>query len=120
MFKKGGRMLEGITVLNQTTIYKGIIPEWVLLVLLIGGIVCFAICWMCASNYWDLATKIFGGLSIICLLTMLVLFLWWPTEPTGRYRYECTIDESVSMTEVYERYEIIEQRGDIWVLEDKE
>ena len=41
-------------------------------------------------------------------------------EPTGRYRYEATIDDSVSITEVYDRYKVVERRGDIWILEDKE
>jgi hypothetical protein len=30
------------------------------------------------------------------------------------------IDKSVSMEDVYEKYTVIERRGDIWVLEDKE
>lgn len=32
----------------------------------------------------------------------------------------CKIDKSVSMEDVYEKYTVIERRGDIWVLEDKE
>lgn len=41
------------------------------------------------------------------------------TVKTGEYRYECIIDDSVSYNEVVENYKIVEQRGDIWVLEDK-
>ena len=41
-----------------------------------------------------------------------------PKNLTG-YEYELTIDDNVSMKEVYKRYEIVEQRGDIWVLRDK-
>ena len=41
-------------------------------------------------------------------------------EPTGRYRYECTIDKSVSFLELTEKYDVVEQYGDIYVLEDKE
>ncbi len=40
--------------------------------------------------------------------------------PTGRYRYECTIDSKTSISEIYENYKIIEQRGDLWILEDKD
>jgi hypothetical protein len=53
-------------------------------------------------------------------LSIIGIMIFKPIEPTGRFRYECTIDETVSMKDVYERFEIIEQRGDIWVLEDKE
>ena len=41
------------------------------------------------------------------------------TVPTGKYKYEVTIDENVSFTELNSKYNIIEQRGDIYVLEDK-
>ena len=29
-------------------------------------------------------------------------------------------NDSVSITEVYDHYNVVEQRGDIWILEDKE
>lgn len=40
--------------------------------------------------------------------------------PTGITQYEVLIDESVNFQEVYDKYEVIERRGDIWVLRDKE
>lgn len=40
--------------------------------------------------------------------------------PTGITQYEVLIDESVNFQEVYDKYEVIERRGDIWVLQDKE
>ena len=51
-------------------------------------------------------------IAAICVLLSLVI-------KTGEYRYECIIDDSVSYNEVVENYKIVEQRGDIWVLEDK-
>lgn len=39
---------------------------------------------------------------------------------TGRYRYEVTIDDTVSFNELQEKYDVIEQNGKIWTLEDKE
>ena len=41
-------------------------------------------------------------------------------EANKHNQYECLIDKSVSMEDVYEKYTVIERRGDIWVLEDKE
>ena len=35
-------------------------------------------------------------------------------------QYEVTIDDTVSFTELNDKYEVIEQRGKIWILEDKE
>ena len=40
--------------------------------------------------------------------------------PTGRYKYEVILDKSYSATELYENYDVVEQRGKIWVIEDKE
>lgn len=41
-------------------------------------------------------------------------------EANKHNQYECLIDKSVGMEDVYEKYTVIERRGDIWVLEDKE
>ena len=44
-----------------------------------------------------------------------------PTKvPTGRYEYEATLDDTVNLKEVCERYEVVETKGDIYVLRDKE
>lgn len=34
-------------------------------------------------------------------------------------RYECAIDDTTSFNEVMEDYEVVERRGDIWVLREK-
>lgn len=41
-------------------------------------------------------------------------------EPTGEYQYEVTFADEMSFTEVMDKYNVIEQRGDIFVLEEKE
>ena len=38
---------------------------------------------------------------------------------TGHYYYECVIEDTASFNEIMNTYEIVEQRGDIWVLKDK-
>ena len=43
-----------------------------------------------------------------------------PDETKTTTRYEVTLDDSVSMSEFTNKYNIIEQRGQIWVVEDKE
>lgn len=111
-------MLEGITVLNQAEIidtpHVGLNIIAALIILVVSAL-------FSAPFKFELWTApvgfILGSLVVIGLIKLFNIPM---IEPSGRYRYECTIDESVSMTEVYERYDIIEQRGDIWVLEDKE
>ena len=41
------------------------------------------------------------------------------TVHTGRYQYECLINDRAAFTDIYEDYNVIEQRGDLWILEDK-
>lgn len=103
-------MLEGITVLNTSAAVDfnaAIFFISFIIVLIVGAII---------SALLDAESLFY------VLLFVGALFICTPLaygESEDRLRYECTIDESVSMIEVYERYEIIEQRGDIWILEDK-
>ena len=39
---------------------------------------------------------------------------------SGRNRYECLIDDTVPFVEVAENYDVVSQRGDLWILEDKD
>lgn len=110
-------MLEGITVLNQEMIMAA--PDWAnvtMIVCLIGMFVFFVV--FLVSNNACINIS-FGIAAIACLLFLMFGPAVISDVPTGRYRYEVTIDESVSFNDIYERYEIVEQRGDIWVLEEK-
>ena len=49
---------------------------------------------------------------------MLLSLIFGPFTETRRY--EVTFDEETSIVEVMKDYNIVEQRGDIFVLEDKE
>ena len=40
--------------------------------------------------------------------------------PTGKYEYQVTINNSVSMTEFYDKYEIVEVEGKIYTIREKE
>ena len=108
-------MIEGITILNKIAVTG--VPSWVLIsaaAILIIGLIVFAISIIAEWPTWTAIVS-----------TTIVLLIWFIcgilniTIKTGEYRYECTIDDSVSYNEVVENYKIVEQRGDIWVLEDK-
>ena len=116
--------MNGIDILNKEEILAT--PEWVGLVLTISTVIfivsiIFALVFLFTSH--DTASfffiMIFVCSSIVCVISNYINDTY-NCEPTGRYRYEATIDDSVSITEVYDHYNVIEQRGDIWILEDKE
>lgn len=61
---------------------------------------------------------IYGCISVI--LIMLTVFNFIPSYLTKTTQYEIIVDDSVSLVEFYEKYEIIEQRGKIFVVEEKQ
>lgn len=72
------------------------------------------------SDSWSIGTPIGCICTIISLVALIVVMIKAPMIDTGRNKYEVILDDSVSANEIYEKYKIIEQRGEIWVIEDKE
>lgn len=104
-----------MTILNQTAIMQT--PLWLM-------IASFALLFM-GSSLLIIAVitkklKIFIS-SILAFSMLFVCFILGAIieVPTGRCRYECTIDSKTSISEIYEHYKIVEKRGDLWILEDK-
>ena len=110
--------MEGVEILNKTQIMETTAEDIVL------GIVCIIAC--CAfyvlawAPEWEsfFIRIVFSGMTILFIILAASCFV--AKEPTGRYRYEATIDKSVSMTDIHEKYKVIDQEGKIWTLEDKE
>lgn len=108
-------MIEGITVLNKIAVTG--VPSWMMIsaiIISIIGFIIFAIAIIAEWPAWKAIIPI-----IIILFTWFICGIFNITFTTGKYQYECIIDDSVSYNEVVDNYKIIEQRGDIWVLEDK-
>lgn len=111
--------MDGITILN--TIIVDDYARWVLPTVIALGFICIvSLVLMLNSN--DSGVIIFGTISLLAMIAMPIIIgtskSHWRTNE--RNQYECIIDDSVSINEVYENYNVIERRGDIWVLEDKE
>lgn len=102
-------------------------PQWVEIIvavgmgmLIIGAIVTFGV-----SSILESIGAFAIGLIIAftgAILSIIGMISEEKVEPlpTGITQYEVLIDESVNFQEVYDKYEVIERRGDIWVLQDKE
>lgn len=114
-------MLEGITILNQTEIMEmsGAGLTWGL-ILVIGGII-GAIVFCILADLIDSNFAIGAVLCMVAFVAGIIVFaITDRSVPTGRYQYEVTIDESVNFKDLYTQYDVIEQRGNIYILEDKE
>ena len=81
----------------------------------------FGIIIICDGDVWDGCwLPRIGCIIIVVILFIASIGKFCKQKPTGRYQYEVTIDESVSMTDVHEKYKVMGQEGKIWILEDKE
>ena len=62
------------------------------------------------------------GIGLVCLISSIVMNALMDeiTIPSGEVQYEVMINDSISFTEVVEKYDVIKQRGEIFVLEEKE
>lgn len=116
-------MLEGIEVLSKTPITKN--PEWLTTLIIIVAVICIVSfistsilvktdvndCIIGISFYTCVISSV---CTVVCLL--LLIFVRVPTE---KYRYKVTIDDSVSMNEFQEKYEIIRTEGKIYTIKEK-
>lgn len=60
------------------------------------------------------------GATLVALAAVILFALILPHEVTTTINtYEVTIDETVSFNEIIDKYNFIEKRGDIYVLQDK-
>ena len=86
--------------------------------LVIVGIAIILLCIGFAIYHRDFMLSVFSLLSIFMFVPALICFSLG--EVTGTYNtYEVYIDRGVDMVEFMERYEIVEQRNDLFVIKDR-
>lgn len=110
--------MDGVIVLN--VVEQTRLPDWVL--------ICILPCVFAMTIFFielltgDTTKRItIGGIGWACTVVLIFIFLvvGKTVVPKRILQYECTIDSNVSFVELYEKYDVIEQRGDIWILEEK-
>lgn len=113
-------MIQGIEILSQEPIMAGNTALAVTLcisIIVICVIVSVVLAVYTGEELWGLlaALGVFLGI-VIGALTDCV----FTVKPTGKYEYKVTIDDTVPLSEFYEKYEIIEQDGKIFTIREKE
>lgn len=114
-------MIEGIHILNKTPIYET--ADWAETVFILSCVILvisfLTICDAVAKDFDILFC--FGFVTLfVSAIVLFTIGFWAPEKETDRYRYEVIMDEGVSFEDIYSNYDVIEQRGEIWILEDKE
>lgn len=113
--------IPGIKVLHQTEILDSCLNPTALTVMavaLIIAVLTFFLAWALEDS--DI-------LPIVSVLAVSVAFfafigsaIFEIETPTGRYEYEVLIDDTVDLKTVYNQYEIVCTRGEIYILRERE
>ena len=113
--------MEGVIILNTTPVTG--LPMWLIIVCIIA---CVAFVVFDAMIITDVVVfkrktrKILIVIFTILAITAPTLFGYLNSiYETGHHYYECVIEDTASFNEIMNTYEIVDQRGDIWVLKDK-
>ena len=109
--------MEGVTILNTTPITG--LPIWLIIICIIA---CVAFVMFDAMIIADIVVfkrktrKILIVIFTILAITVPTLFGYLNSiYETGHYYYECVIEDTASFNEIMNTYEVVDQRGDIWV-----
>ena len=117
-----------MTILNTTTVdivtgradyFSWSIGCWIGIILTVICVIGFAYCIIIAIKEEEI---IFLGLGILCLVLGAVILseaVLPHNVTTTVNQYEVTINETIPFKEVMNKYDFIEQRGDIYILREK-
>lgn len=110
-------MIDGITVLNNVTVSNFNPVPW--LCILIGFLIVFTI--LCiAKNIGANSDTIGLGCVILCAIFGITLVLFIADIHDSKVdAIQCTIEDNVSINEVYDKYDVVDKQGEIWTLREK-
>lgn len=114
--------MPGVEILNTTIHYKEVLPTWAIVVI-IAIIVIPAVAMLIGSNVHSDLLFTIGGISLILGFVLALIIGATMRQTTNEIEYiehEVLIDDSVSFTEFNEKYEIVSQKGKIYVVREKE
>ena len=110
-------MIEGVTILAQEEILD--IGFWEIFAPLLFSIFCILIGVFIACKTDEIHWLFIISAFAVVVGLVIVVNTIEDAKPTGEHTYKVTIDETVSMTEFHERYEIIDQDGLIYKIKER-
>ena len=111
--------MTGVEILSSKIMYNAILPEyWIAIGLILAfTFMCLTVCFYVKSNNWA---------AILCLILMVIsivivcLGAISNKNSVDYIEYKVTIDDSVSMNEFLDKYEILDQEGKIYTVKERE
>ena len=114
--------MPGVEILNTTIHYKEVLPTWVLIVI-IAIIVIPAVASLIGEIQDKALLSTIGRISLILGFVLALIIGSTIRQTTNEIEYiehEVLVDDSVSLTEFNEKYEIVSQKGKIYIIREKE
>lgn len=88
-----------------------------ILIAIVIGFFATVFCVCCDGSTSVIVT---GSFTTLCVIVLYVVVGFSPKVPTGRNEYIVKIDETIDINEFYDKYEVVERKDKIWVIEDRE
>ena len=102
-------------ILNVKNVYCSNDNLTILFMIMTLTFVVFALCLF--SDFYMKAGLIMCIIGAITFVTS--IYFSYPKE-TDRKQYEVILDDNYPIKAIYEKYKVVENRGEIWVIEEKE
>lgn len=114
--------MPGVEILNTTIHYKEVLPTWAIIVII--AIIAIPILIAVIGQISGSELIKYTGISFLLVGIVFAAFIGIislkPTDKINYIEHEVLIDDSVSLTEFNEKYEIVSQKGKIYVVKEKE
>lgn len=112
--------MEGVDILSQEIIYNTILPTDFIFLGFAITFVFFVLTLHGISKCKTVLPIISTILIAVCLIGSLFLYLTPNKNDINHIEYKVTIDDSVSMNEFLDKYEILDQEGKIYTVRERE
>ena len=109
--------MTGVEILSSTIFYKTIFPEWVFIISFIGIFCFFVSTLFCLLEGKKLLTIIFLIMTTISII--LTTHTTISSDIIDHIEYKVILENSISMNEFYEHYEVIDQEGKIFTVKER-
>lgn len=118
--------MEGVEILfaEEVTrsVWNGFVWHWGLAFVVLFGLILIgvAIYSSCNCSALDGETTAMAVIGFILLIAGIFCFYFNGTVPVYNYtKYKVTVDETVNMNEFFEKYELIDQEGKIYIVKNE-
>lgn len=108
-------MIDGITILNNVTVSDFNPIPWLCVLI---GLVLVALLIVCIKPD-EFDKKNLLGVWWCGMFTIFFILFIADIRLSKVDAIQCTIDDDVSINEVYDKYDVIDKQGEIWTLKEK-